>query len=197
MFTGIVEQAAPIENISAAPDSIRLSVRSSFKDVKTGDSIAINGCCLTVANDPEKSGSLEFDLLRETWIRTSLQFAKSGQLVNLERSLQTDGRIHGHFVTGHIDGIGQIRIFEKRGADWFLSISVPPEILHYIVLKGAVALDGISLTIADVTTTDFSVWIIPHTYEVTALHQRMKGEHINVEVDMLAKYVEKFVQFPK
>src|SRR5690349_8300858 len=112
MFTGIVEEAARVENISTSAESIRVAVNTSFNDTKTGDSIAVNGCCLTVVNDPTKSRALEFDLLRETWTRTNLQFAKTGHLVNLERSLASDGRVHGHFVTGHIDGIGKIETFK-------------------------------------------------------------------------------------
>jgi riboflavin synthase len=194
MFTGIVEEAARVEKISSSPESIRLAVSTSFEDVKTGDSMAVNGCCLTVVNDPRKSRTLEFDLLRETWTRTNLQFAKTGHLVNLERSLAADGRVHGHFVTGHIDGLGEIETFKQIGADWFLSVTAPPEILRYIVFKGAIAVDGISLTVGEVTAARFSVWIIPHTFQVTALRERRPGDFVNLEVDMLAKYVERFVQ---
>jgi riboflavin synthase len=194
MFTGIVEEAARVEKISSSPESIRLAVSTSFEDVKTGDSMAVNGCCLTVVNDPRKSHMLEFDLLRETWTRTNLQFAKTGHLVNLERSLAADGRVHGHFVTGHIDGLGEIETFKQIGADWFLSVTAPPEILRYIVFKGAIAVDGISLTVGEVTAARFSVWIIPHSFQVTALRERRPGDFVNLEVDMLAKYVERFVQ---
>jgi riboflavin synthase len=194
MFTGIVEEAAGVEKISSSAESIRLAVSTSFEDVKTGDSMAVNGCCLTVVNDPRRSRTLEFDLLRETWTRTNLQFAKTGHLVNLERSLAADGRVHGHFVTGHIDGLGEIETFKQIGADWFLSVTAPPEILRYIVFKGAIAVDGISLTVGEVTAARFSVWIIPHTFQVTALRERRPGDFVNLEVDMLAKYVERFVQ---
>jgi riboflavin synthase len=194
MFTGIVEEAGRVETVSVKPESIRVSIKSSFCDVQTGDSIAVNGCCLTVANKPEQNGLLEFDLLRETWSRTNLQFLTTGKQVNLERSLQANGRIHGHFVTGHIDGIAPVEVFEKGGPDWFLTINPPKEILRYIVFKGAIAIDGISLTVAEVGTNHFSVWIIPHTYEITALSERKARDYVNLEVDMLAKYVERFVQ---
>lgn len=200
MFTGIVEEAAKVLKISENPHGIRLSVATCVcgEGARLGDSIAVNGCCLTAVNiTPTPEGTLlEFDLLRETWNRTNLRHTRQGSTVNLERSLAADGRVHGHFVTGHIDDTAEIGIFEKRGADFYLRVVPPPQLLRYIVSKGAIALDGISLTVADVDTGGFAVWIIPHTYEVTALKNRAKGDLLNVEVDILSKYVEKFVQPP-
>jgi riboflavin synthase len=162
--------------------------------VKVGDSVAVNGCCLTVAKmDDTRKTLLHFDLLRETWKRTNLQFAHEGTLVNLERPLKASARFHGHFVTGHIDGIGSIIRWEKSGKDWVLEVFPAEEIMRYIVAKGSVAVDGISLTVAEARKKSFLCWIIPHTREVTALRGRTVSDAVNVEVDIIGKYVEKFV----
>ncbi len=197
MFSGIVEEAARVAEVVEERGSIRLQVdaRVCGADAKIGDSIAVNGCCLTVVDVAENrvAKRLSFDLLRETWNRTNLRFVRAGSQVNLERALPVSGRLHGHFVTGHIDGTGTVEVFERRGADWYLEVKTAAELLRYIVFKGSIALDGISLTVASVSDASFSVWIIPHTYEVTALNQRKAGDVINIEADMLAKYVEKIV----
>jgi riboflavin synthase len=164
-----------------------------------GDSIAVNGCCLTVTKiDPVASGTrLHFDLLRETWTRTNLQFTSIGARVNLERALAANGRLGGHFVTGHIEGVGKITRWERSGADHVLDIAAPAEVLRYVVFKGSIAVDGISLTVAGVNADGFRIWIIPHTFEVTALRERKVGDVVNLESDMLGKYVEKFVQMAR
>jgi riboflavin synthase len=195
MFTGIVEEAGVLLEISESSGGIRLVVLSNVcsADARIGDSIAVNGCCLTVVEGGEMhlGRTLSFDLLRETWNRTNLSGADVGLHVNLERAMAANGRVHGHFVTGHIDGTGTIDIFEKRGADWYLQVRAAPEILRYVVFKGSIAIDGISLTVADVTADYLAVWIIPHTYAVTALRERRAGDRVNLEADLLAKYVEK------
>jgi riboflavin synthase len=190
MFSGIVEEAGRVIEIRERAPGIRLRIAASVvgTGAAVGDSIAVNGCCLTLVEIGENGKVLSFDLLRETWERTNLSTAK---IVNLERSLRADGRIHGHFVTGHIDGTGRIEIFEQRGADWYLSIEPPAELMRYLVFKGAIAVDGISLTVAEVSERTFALWIIPHTYSVTALHDRKPGSRVNLEADLLAKYVEK------
>lgn len=196
MFTGIVEETGVVTQIIEAADSIRLQVRSKVcgADARLGDSIAVNGCCLTVVDVTEESSAklLSFDLLRETWNRTNLNAAPKDSSVNLERAMPANGRVHGHFVTGHIDGMGKIDVFEKRGADWYLRVNAPADLLQYVVFKGSIAVDGISLTVAEVASDTLSVWIIPHTYEVTALRERKTGQRVNLEADLLAKYVEKF-----
>lgn len=196
MFTGIVEETGTVAEVRSGERSIELAVRANVcsRGVKIGDSIAVNGCCLTVVG--QAGGILKFDLLRETWNRTNFQQTAPGSLVNLERSMQADGRIHGHFVTGHIDGIGRVTAFEKRGADWQLRIEPPRELMRYLVMKGAVAVDGMSLTVAEVSEASFAVWIIPHTYQVTALREREPGSLVNIEADLLAKYVERLVHAP-
>lgn len=193
MFSGIVEETGTVVSIEDSRDAIRLALRcQTIADgTALGDSIAVNGCCLTVVK--QGGDRLEFDLLRETWERTNLREAKIGNFVNLERSLKVDGRVHGHFVTGHIDGTGEVSVFERRGSDLYLEVTPPVELLRYLVPKGAVAIDGISLTVATVSTSTFSVWIIPHTYEVTALRERSPGALVNLEADMLAKYAEKLL----
>jgi riboflavin synthase len=195
MFTGIVEEVGRVRQVNESASGIRLTVETNLAGAGTalGDSIAVNGCCLTVVDIHENGRLLGFDLLRETWQRTNLSAVQRDSLVNLERSMRSDGRIHGHFVTGHIDGTGQIEIFEKRGADWYLRIQASPDILKYLVFKGAIAVDGISLTVAEVTNQHFALWIIPHTYDVTALRDRKPGVLVNLEADLLAKYVEKLV----
>lgn len=195
MFTGIVEEVGKIAEVAELPEAIRLKVEAAVcgQDTRAGDSIAVNGCCLTVVKIENGGKLLSFDLLRETWNRTNLRTAKPGSAVDLERAVPVNGRVHGHFVTGHIDGTGVIEIFEQRGVDWFLQVKPAPELLRYIVFKGSIAVDGISLTVAQVDRNSFAVWIIPHTYEVTALRQRTAGDLVNLEADMLAKYVEKIV----
>ena len=197
MFTGIVEETGTVEQITPAEKSIELTVRVglSGRGLKLGSSLAINGCCLTVVKLASRGGArlARFDLLKETWLRTNLQFAQPGALVNLERPLRTDGNLGGHFVTGHIDGVGTIERWERMGQDHVLDITAPPEVQRYVVPKGSIAVDGISLTVAGVTEQGFRIWIIPHTYEITALRGRAVGDAVNLEADLIGKYVEKFV----
>lgn len=198
MFTGIIEETGTVEKVDASASGIRLSVRTSQcgRGLKLGDSLAVNGCCLTVtrlSGQPSRRIA-QFDLLDETWRRTNLQFVQPGSLVNLERPLRAADRFGGHFVTGHIDGLGVIRRWEPKQADWLLEIAAPAEITRYVVTKGSIAVDGISLTVAAVRRAAFQIWIIPHTYRVTALQQRKLGDAVNLETDIVGKYVERFVK---
>jgi riboflavin synthase len=201
MFTGIVEEAGVVERIKPTAKSIELTVRAekSGRGIKIGDSLAVNGCCLTVVKlaPSGKSRLVQFDLLQETWMRTNLQFAKPGSLVNLERPLRANAELGGHFVTGHIDGIGKIVRWERSGQDHVLDIAAPPEVMRYVIFKGSIAVDGISLTVAGVEKKHFRIWIIPHTYEITALRERKVGDAVDLEADLLGKYVEKFIQFSR
>ena len=197
MFTGIVEEAGVVEKITPEKKSIELTVRSVIcgRGVKVGDSVAVNGCCLTAVKVTARGRAklIQFDLLQESWRRTNFQFAKPGSLVNLERSLRANGELGGHFVTGHVDGLGKIIRWERAGKDHVLDIAAPADVMRYVVFKGSIAVDGISLTVADVQKKSFRIWIIPHTYEVTALRERKVGDAVNLEADLLGKYVEKFL----
>ncbi|MEK7707701.1 MAG: riboflavin synthase [Verrucomicrobiota bacterium] len=197
MFTGIVEEAGTVESIKPTRKSIELTVRARVigRGLKLGASVAVNGCCLTVvklaAHGRERL--IQFDMLQESWRLTNMQFAKIGSLVNLERPLRAGGELGGHFVTGHVDGLGKITKWERVGRDHMLDIAAPPEVMRYMIHKGSAAVDGISLTVAGVKKNGFRIWIIPHTYEITALRDRKVGDAVNLEADLLGKYVEKFL----
>jgi riboflavin synthase len=197
MFTGIVEETGTVQGIRPTKTGIELTVRATVcgRGLKLGASLAVNGCCLTVVKLAQsgKQRLARFDLLRETWERTNLRFTRPGSLVNLERPLRTDGNLGGHFVTGHIDGVGTITRWERMGQDHVLDIAAPADVMRYIVFKGSVAVDGISLTVAGVQKRSFRIWIIPHTFEVTCLRERKVGDAVNLEADLIGKYVEKFV----
>lgn len=200
MFTGIVEEAGLVESISPTETGIRLAVRSAVcgKGTQLGDSIAVNGCCLTVVKLRALRGKnpghlMEFDLLQETWKRTSFADLQKGSRVNLERALALGARLGGHFVTGHIDGTARIRRWEPSGKDYVLEVDVPKSIARYLLPKGSITLDGISLTVAEVTSRGMIAWIIPHTRSVTALLERKAGDRLNIEADLLGKYVEKLL----
>lgn len=196
MFTGIVQETGTVGKIVRGAKSIALTVRAgvSARGLKPGDSMAVNGCCLTVVKISArgKSKLLQFDVLQESWRLTNLQFARPGSLVNLERPLRADGEFGGHFVTGHVDGTGKIVRWEKSGADHVLEIAAPPDVMRYVISKGSIAIDGISLTVAGAGKKSFRVWIIPHTFAATVLRERKAGDAVNLEADLLGKYVERF-----
>ncbi len=174
-----------------APAAYVLVVRAKTvtADLAIGDSLAVNGCCLTVV---ELGGeTVRFDLLEETVRLTNFQALAEGSLVNLERSLAANARLGGHFVSGHVDALARISHFETRGKNVYLRCEPPGEFLRWVIYKGSVALDGISLTVAEVDATGLAVWLIPHTLEVTNLQQKKPGDLLNIEFDLLAKYVEK------
>ncbi|NBQ55379.1 MAG: riboflavin synthase [Verrucomicrobia bacterium] len=191
MFTGIVEEAGMVQAVTRRGKGWSLEVEAGaiLAGVKIGDSVAVSGCCLTVTEVNGKR--LVFDLLDETKEKTNLQSVQVGARVNLESSLKADGKLGGHFVTGHIDGTAQVMKWVRSGEDWELEAEVPSGLERYLVPKGCVAIDGISLTLGRVEGRKFNVWIIPHTYEVTTLRDRKEGEKVNLECDLLAKYVEK------
>ena len=197
MFTGIVEEIGRIVSFEHQAAAWRLVVEATLvvPGTNVGDSIAVNGCCLTLVKLSKRGATklLQFDVLQESWLRTNLQFAKAGSIVNLERPLRADGELGGHFVTGHVDGVGKIVRWEQSGADHLLDIEAPAEVMRYIVFKGSIALDGISLTVAGVKKNSFRIWIIPHTFAVTTLRERKVGDFVNLEADLLGKYAEKFL----
>jgi riboflavin synthase len=196
MFTGIVEETGQVAAFTREAAAWRLKIRAETarQGVTLGDSIAVNGCCLTVVAFDDTM--LQFDVLEETRRLTSLSVVSTGAAVNLERSLRFDGKVGGHFVTGHIDGLGVIEVFEKRGADHFLRVRVPSGGGRLLVHKGSIAIDGISLTVAEVESDAFVVWLIPHTVAVTNLHGKRMGDPVNLEFDLLGKYVEKLLAYP-
>jgi riboflavin synthase len=193
MFTGIIEDLGAVVAFAQARDAWSLQVAAPLvpAGVATGDSVAVNGCCLTVVR--HDAGHLWFDVLAETRRLTNFRELQPGAPVNLERSLRPDSRMGGHFVSGHIDALGIVEAFEPRGQDHYLQIRVPAGFARYLVYKGSVAIDGISLTVAEVAGDSFSVWLIPHTLAVTNLRAKTAGSGVNLEFDLLAKYVEKLI----
>lgn len=194
MFTGIIEETGKVKSISRSGPSARLTVEASvvLEDISPGDSIAVNGVCLTVTDFSEKFFTA--DIMHETLDRSSLGSLAPGSSVNLERAMSMERRFGGHIVSGHIDGTGKITRTEKDGNALWYTISAEPHILRYIIEKGSVALDGISLTVAAVTDRDFSVSVIPHTMAETTLSGKAQGDIINIENDCVGKYVEKLLQ---
>ena len=192
MFTGIVEGVGKVLSLTEEKDSWILRLSVPFPDsngLEEGASLSVNGCCLTLREGAH--GKASFDLLEETLERTNLGDVQSGSLVNLERSLCANARLGGHFVSGHIDACGEIEVFEEKGKNLYLKVGIPGEYSRYLVDKGCIALDGCSLTVCDVTESSFAVWLIPHTIAKTSLVDRKVGNRLNLEFDLLAKYVEK------
>ena len=190
MFTGIIEEVGQVARIGGG--SLVVNCSKVIEDVHLGDSIAVNGVCLTVTHF-DRSG-FTADVMPETVRRTSLAELKKGSPVNLERALTLASRLGGHIVSGHIDGTGEIVKFADEGNAILMTVSADSSLLRYIVEKGSVALDGISLTVAQVTDSDFTVSLIPHTREVTNLGSKKTGSPINIETDVLGKYVEKMLK---
>lgn len=193
MFTGIVEETGTVLTFTRGRDAwvLRVSAVAILSGLNPGDSVAVNGCCLTLTLQSE--GALEFDVLEETRRLTNFSTLQPGRAVNLERSLRFDGRVGGHFVNGHIDGCGGVEVFEARGKDHYLRVAAPEGSGRYLVHKGSVAIDGVSLTVAEVDGDSFAVWLIPTTLKLTNLGERNVGDLVNLEFDLLGKYVEKML----
>jgi riboflavin synthase len=189
MFSGIVQAAGVIERIESAPKKITLGVRApkSFGRPSIGSSVAVNGCCLTVVAN---RGSLRFDLLRQTWNVTAFSRSKRGERINLERPLRHGQEIGGHFVLGHVDAAARIIRARKKGADRILTIQAPRSLRKFIVSRGSIAVDGVSLTVAGLSGNTFTVWIIPHTARLTTLGWKRPGDLVNLEADMILKFAE-------
>lgn len=193
MFTGLVEEVGTVVAVRTRHDGTELQITAprTVKDANPGESIAVNGCCLTITSC--RSDGLTFDLLEETIARTNLRGLRQDSPVNLERALRADGRFGGHFVQGHIDCVAPIIAFEPNGADFRLEVELAGKVRHYVASKGSIAVNGISLTIAEILPTSFSVWIIPYTKRHTNLDRATAGDLVNLEFDILAKYVERMV----
>jgi len=195
MFTGIIEETGKIVQIRDAGDfrTIHVQGKSVFDDLRLGSSIAVNGVCLTARSIDNATFSAEMS--RETLERTSLGGLANGSIVNLERPMRGDSRFGGHIVQGHVDGLGRIRRFDRQGDAWILEVEFPAAGSRYIVEKGSIAVDGISLTVASLVGANaFSVAIIPHTFENTNLRNAKAGDPVNLEFDVLAKYVENLIK---
>ena len=194
MFTGIIEEVGTVRAVQHSGNNsfIRIEAKKVLEDVHLGDSIAVNGVCLTVTHFD--SSTFQADVMNETLSRSSLGSLTNGSPVNLERAMSANGRFGGHIVSGHIDGTGTVSDIRNDGIAVWYTISAKPEILRYIVEKGSIAIDGISLTVAKVTDSSFSVSIIPHTAECTILNYKKIGDIVNLENDIVGKYVEKLMK---
>ena len=193
MFTGLVEELGVVRSVQKAGRCAVLTVGASavLDGLKIGDSVAVNGVCLTVTALP--GGGFAADVMHETVERSGLFALRPGSPVNLERAMRADARFGGHIVAGHIDGTGRVRAVRRDENALWLQIAAPPQILRYVVEKGSVAVDGVSLTVAAVTGADFSVSVIPHTADATVLGRARAGDTVNLECDVLGKYVEKLL----
>jgi riboflavin synthase len=193
MFTGLVEEVGNVLWIRATDHGTQLQIAAphTAEHVRRGDSVAVNGCCLTVT--AYRAGQVTFDLLEETMDRTNLKDLRRESPVNLERPVAALGGMGGHFVQGHVDCATRILAFDHTGQDHRLEIELPTEFAHYVAYKGSIAVNGISLTIAEVLPESFAVWIIPHTIQATNLAAARAGDCVNIEFDILAKYVERML----
>ncbi|MDR1066389.1 MAG: riboflavin synthase [Clostridiales bacterium] len=189
MFTGIIEEIGTILSLNKGVSSVRLNIRSAFEDIRLGDSVAVNGVCLTA--DALTKDGFAADVMPETMRKTSFDKLRAGSKVNLERALRLDGRLGGHIVSGHIDGTGVIESFKKEDNAIWIAVRAPKPTLAYIVEKGSIALDGVSLTVASLSENSFSVSVIPHTARETVLLEKRPGDIINIECDVIGKYILK------
>jgi riboflavin synthase len=193
MFTGIVEELGTVENVEDQGDAVRLTIRAHtvLDDVRTGDSIAVNGCCLTVVDTTVDTWAA--DVMQETLDQTSLRGVQPGERVNLERAVTPTTRLGGHIVQGHVDGVGEI-LSRTPSDHWeVVEISMPPTLAKYVVDKGSITVDGVSLTVVSTAEDRFTVSLIPETLARTTLGQRRPGDNVNLETDVIARHVEKLV----
>lgn len=195
MFTGIIEELGQVQSLSRGAKSARLVVQAGvvLEETKIGDSIAVNGVCLTVTDMSGRTFSA--DIMAETLDKSNLGDLHPGQRVNLERAMALGARLGGHLVSGHIDGVGTILGQEKVDIALVTEISAPPQVLKYVIRKGSIAIDGISLTVIDVTDRSFSVSLIPHTAKLTTLGFKKAGDKVNLEGDLIGKYIERLMGF--
>ncbi len=195
MFTGIIEELGKVAAIEQQPDAIRLTIACGkvLSDLKRGDSISCSGTCLT-AIDIDGS-SFTADVMLETLKRSSLSEVKVGDVINLERAMQHETRFGGHIVQGHVDGVGEV-ISREKSANWdWVRIRIPADLMKYVVMKGSITIDGISLTVNELGDDHIAVSLIPETLEVTTLGYKQPGDKVNVEADVLAKHIERLLQF--
>ncbi len=193
MFTGLIEAIGEVKEIRRAGSEATLMLRmpSSFSDCRPGDSLAVDGVCLTITGI--RVNLLDLDLSRETLERSTLGDLKAGSMVNLERAMRLSDRLGGHLVSGHVDGTGILKSIKREGRSWLIQISLDPSLGRYLIGKGSIAVDGISLTVNNCTENTFIVAIIPETMRKTTLLRKRAGDTVNVEIDMISKYIEKFI----
>jgi riboflavin synthase len=193
MFTGLIEEVGTViaVNTSKSGNQLKLAAPRVAKKIRRGDSLAVSGCCLTL--NSRRGDELIFDLLEETIARTNLKNLQRKQLVNLERAVTASERFGGHFIQGHVDCVSPVIAYQKSGADFRLEIELPDAFAHYVARKGSIAVNGISLTVADVLPKSFVTWIIPYTKTHTNLDRVRAGDLMNLEFDIMAKYVERMV----
>jgi len=201
MFTGIVEEVGRITRIEQRGENRRITVAAEKapKELEPGDSVSVSGVCLTALDikpGSTEAGSFCADLAPETWVRTSFSRIHEGALVNLELPMKSDGRFGGHIVQGHVDGVGKLVAFDRisDSENWWLHIELPNDVERYTVYKGSISIEGISLTVAKLEKNRCTVAIIPHTVEMTNLHSLKPGDPVNLEADLIAKYVEKMMK---
>jgi len=194
MFTGLIEEVGSVLKRDATERGPQLQIVAPkiAKNIQPGDSVAVNGCCLTLVT--HRGDQLTFDLLEETLDRTNLKFLRQDSRVNLERALAADGRLGGHFVQGHVDCAARISASKQKGADQRLEIELPSEFSHYVAFKGSIAVNGVSLTVAEVLPSSFVVWIIPHSKSNTNLDAAGVDDLVNLEFDLIAKYLERMLE---
>ncbi|MGA8311608.1 MAG: riboflavin synthase [Terriglobales bacterium] len=196
MFTGIIEEVGRVAGVVNRSGHRRLTVAASqvTKELKTGDSIAVSGVCLTAVEITPRTFAA--DLAEETWKRTSFSRIKKGALVNLELPMRLNERLGGHIVQGHVDGTGKLVALDQIGGgdDFWLQIEIPPELARYVIFKGSLSIEGISLTVAKIEGTRVAAAIIPHTVKMTNLKSLKAGDPVNLEVDVVAKYIEKMIR---
>ena len=197
MFTGIIEERGILQEIQRSVNCAKITIQAKkvLEEIQLGDSIAVNGICLTVTSFTKDIFTA--DVMPETWRRCSISQLSKGQLVNLERAMPMNGRFGGHIVSGHIDGIGKIQGMKREENAVLYEILAEEKILRYVIEKGSIAIDGISLTVTNVTDKSFSVSVIPNTVQNKNLKERKKGEFVNLEADCIGKYVSKFLDVTK
>lgn len=197
MFTGLIKDIGTIESVTSNSEGKEFVIKAPklYHEIQIDDSVATNGVCLTATEI--KGETFKIQAVHVTLEKTNIGKLKQGDKVNLELALRPMDRLGGHFVQGHVNGVGQLKGINQRGKNWEISIGAPKELFKYIINEGSIAVDGISLTVARVDSNQFTVSIIPHTYEMTILHTKKIGDSVNIEVDMMAKYLENFMKFDR
>lgn len=197
MFTGLIKDIGTIESVKSNSEGKEFVIRAPklHRDIQIDDSVSTNGVCLTATEI--KGETFKIQAVHVTLEKTNIGKLKQGNKVNLELALRPMDRLGGHFVQGHVNGVGKIKAVKRRGDNWEITVSADKNLFRYIIDEGSIAVDGISLTVAKAGSADFTVSIIPHTYEMTILHTKKIGDSVNIEVDMMAKYLENFLKFDK